>query len=566
MKIWNGASTINFDKSISEDLLFAILAKTPKKELSPYEKLFIALKSGIPYNERNLTDVYLACGCFAKAKEAYIKIGHTRKIGDMCWIQGDFEEAKKHYLNPISKAQHYRTQPDYDRLIKLAFMREQWNDVIRFFIDAQFRFGVTKGYIVCGSSEISARPFLEMLAVALFQMNVEPSPEILSVLQSSFFLSKNKFYELQHDLKSQSTKTIQKLKKRCPPAPGKKTQITVEAAISLGDTQRSNNILNYLKECNELLCEAQECLEQFAHTGNESDLNRFIEIITYSGITSVSQSFLFSATGHNSFTSSYDILPERLVKLYSSHPVMYKKYYGELLRVKFDNHLPLCGTEIITGLFQQASSINAIVNPESVQKHFKFGQLVNFRDWAELCVEDWISGSGHQHIENVSHIWRKGLAQDVNHPFGIGDKKKPATPRNMIEWNELLNAAAKWLQKQWRQEIGTTTWVSENQLFQLLKRQLKGMNIQQHAQPTWLSPQHLDVYIPEVSIAIEYMGIQHYKPIDFFGGEAGFIMIQDRDKRKAQKCREHNVKLYFVKYNNDMGERVKKIIGDIKTA
>jgi hypothetical protein len=220
MKIWNGTNTINLEKSIAEDLLFSIIAQTPDKELLPFEKLFIALNSNISCHLRSLTDVYMACGCFAKAKEAYINIGHTRKVGDICWIQGDFEKAEKHYLNPISKAQSYRTQPDYDRLIKLAFVREQWNDVIRFFIDAQFRFGVTKGYIICGSSEISARLFLEMLAVALSEMNMEPSSEILSVLQSAFFLSASQWHEFQHDPQFQLPKTIQKLKKRCPPALG----------------------------------------------------------------------------------------------------------------------------------------------------------------------------------------------------------------------------------------------------------------------------------------------------------------------------------------------------------
>jgi hypothetical protein len=493
-----------------------------------------------------------------------MKVGHTRKLGDLCWIQGDFEEAQKHYLNPVSKAQSYRTQPDYDRLIRLAFVQEQWENLISFFIEAQFKFGFKKGYIICGNSGSPARPVLEMLAVAMTAINMQPSSEILSVLKSAFRLSKKQWYEFQHDPRFKDSQTVQKLKKRCPPVPSKKKQITVETAMSWGDTPRSNDILAYIKQCDVLLCKAQEHLELFGDTGNEENLNSFIKIVTYSGITSVSQSFLFSATGHGSFTAAKNIPPERLVQLYSSHPIMNKKYYGELLRVKFDNQLPLCGAEIITGLFQQAGSINALVNPDSVQDHFKFDQLVSFQDWAELCMDDWIVGPGKLRIENVSRIWRERLAQNVKQPFGSNDRKQPTTPRNMIEWNELLNVAAKWLQKKWRQEIATTPWVSENQLFQILKRKLKGMTIQQHAQPTWIMPQHFDVYIPEISIAVEYMGIQHYKPIDFFGGDAGFFMIQERDRRKVKKCQEHNVKLYFVQYDDDMGEKIKNIISDIK--
>ena len=564
MKIWNGANTVILDKySIAENLLFSIVAETPNRELLPFEKLFIVFNSGILCHAGYLTDIYMDCGCFAKAKEAYVAAGHTRKIGDICWIQGDLEEAEQHYLNPISKAQSYRTLPDYDRLIKLAFVREYWNDVVRFFVDARFRFGVTTGCVLCGSSETSARPFLEMLAIALTALNIEPSVEVLSILKSAFFLSQEQWHEFQQNPQFNEAKTIQKIKRRCPPAQWRNPKMTVEDALSQGNTPRANDILSYIKQCDRLVCEAQEHLEQFRHIGNESDLNRFVEIVTYSGITSVSQSFLFSATGHNSFATA-NIHPERLLKFYNAHPVMNKQYYGELLKFKFDNHLNLSGIEILTGLFQQIGSINAIVEPDSIQNYFDFNKLVDFQDWAELCLDDWISGPGSDLLDDVSRIWREGQAKYVQQPFGARDLKKPATPRNMIEWNDLLNISAKWLKQQWQREIGQTAWVSENQLFQLLKRQLKGMDVQQHAQPTWILPQHLDIYIPEVSIAIEYMGAQHYRPIDFFGGESGFVMIQERDRKKLQKCQDQNIKLYFVKYDEDVGERVKVIVSSIK--
>jgi hypothetical protein len=134
----------------------------------------------------------------------------------------------------------------------------------------------------------------------------------------------------------------------------------------------------------------------------------------------------------------------------------------------------------------------------------------------------------------------------------------------MSEWDSLLYNAAKWLQSQWEKEIGVTVWTSENQLYQLLKRQLKGMLVQQHAQPTWISPQHLDIYIPEASTVVEYMGRQHYEPIDFFGGKQGLSITQERDKKKRQKCETHNIELHVVKYNEDIGMRAQTIITYIK--
>lgn len=61
---------------------------------------------------------------------------------------------------------------------------------------------------------------------------------------------------------------------------------------------------------------------------------------------------------------------------------------------------------------------------------------------------------------------------------------------------------------------------------------------------------HLDFYLPEYNIAIECQGIQHFKPIDIFGGEEGFKNTQIRDKIKYDLCKEHGIKiLYFSNLN-----------------
>lgn len=61
----------------------------------------------------------------------------------------------------------------------------------------------------------------------------------------------------------------------------------------------------------------------------------------------------------------------------------------------------------------------------------------------------------------------------------------------------------------------------------------------------WLGKQHLDFYIPEKRIAIECQGIQHFEPVDFFGGKEGFINRLERDKRKKKLCEENNVSLLY---------------------
>jgi hypothetical protein len=47
---------------------------------------------------------------------------------------------------------------------------------------------------------------------------------------------------------------------------------------------------------------------------------------------------------------------------------------------------------------------------------------------------------------------------------------------------------------------------------------------------------------------IEFNGMQHYKPIKFFGGQEAFDYLQVRDKIKKQYCLENQIKLLIFSY------------------
>lgn len=54
--------------------------------------------------------------------------------------------------------------------------------------------------------------------------------------------------------------------------------------------------------------------------------------------------------------------------------------------------------------------------------------------------------------------------------------------------------------------------------------------------------------MPELKILIEYDGIQHYFPIEFFGGEKSLKETQKRDEEKNQYALENNYKLFRIPY------------------
>lgn len=67
-----------------------------------------------------------------------------------------------------------------------------------------------------------------------------------------------------------------------------------------------------------------------------------------------------------------------------------------------------------------------------------------------------------------------------------------------------------------------------------------------------------DFYISSLNLAIEYQGIQHYEPVDAFGGEKNFKIQQKRDKIKREYCEKNNIKLLEIPYTEY--DNVEKIL------
>ena len=71
---------------------------------------------------------------------------------------------------------------------------------------------------------------------------------------------------------------------------------------------------------------------------------------------------------------------------------------------------------------------------------------------------------------------------------------------------------------------------------------------------------YLDFYLPDYNIAIECQGEQHFKPVDFFGGEEQFKRRQELDFIKHKLCINNGIKIiyystidlpYFAKVENN---------------
>lgn len=89
-------------------------------------------------------------------------------------------------------------------------------------------------------------------------------------------------------------------------------------------------------------------------------------------------------------------------------------------------------------------------------------------------------------------------------------------------------------------EIGRG-WVSEVALYDLV-RTIWPSAVHQW-RPAFLGMQSIDIHVPELGLAIEYQGQQHYEPIALFGGQEGLGLTRARDEKKRMLLARHGVRL-----------------------
>lgn len=109
-------------------------------------------------------------------------------------------------------------------------------------------------------------------------------------------------------------------------------------------------------------------------------------------------------------------------------------------------------------------------------------------------------------------------------------------------------------------KIDDVRWKSEYLMFRLVKKYFNEAVFQYRCKE--LGALSLDVYIPSIKIGFEYQGLQHYKPVDFFGGLEHFEVQKKNDMKKKEICNSNKIDLIEWKYNEPINkfELDKKLI------
>ncbi len=117
-----------------------------------------------------------------------------------------------------------------------------------------------------------------------------------------------------------------------------------------------------------------------------------------------------------------------------------------------------------------------------------------------------------------------------------------------------------------QQRLGLSRWVSEAELYSLIKQIFPNETILREASPPWLGRQRLDIFIPALCLAIEYQGQQHYQAVEMFGGADSFQQVMRRDEQKRNLCKANGIEIVEIRFDQPLTlpylrNRLRRFIG-----
>lgn len=533
-------------EEIYRNLVSDVLIQTGDP-LTVFERLWIVHNSGImgELNRRWLCDLYEKAGCYAAAVQVYMESRHWRKMGDAAFASGDLPLAQSYYEKPgDSKGEVFRSGPDWDRLIVLAFISGRWEDVPKLIAQANVT-PVDDRQVVVGSGTRAKRPLAKMTAIALVKAGPQGSRPSDTV-RTCLGIDQEEWASTIEAYENINEKTIVSEQEKANPFRRRPPEISLKEALERGAAPDAAAVLEAAKRFADDYPRLKNTFLRYLAHGASTDRDTVIKAIVALRDPTLIASALFYIDGKGYEVEQHGS-GKRALTFYEAHPLLYRNRFGHCVSIKAKHGIPLTGSDLLTGVFQALAwptrEVKAMLNKKR-EDEINIPKLQSSAEWAEIRLEDWQTREGASVIEAAVQKLADGVVRDI---------------RRELPWLDAMETTIKWLSACWREEIGVSPWVSENKLFQLIKKRFRGHDVRQHDIPLWIEPQHLDVYVADLRLAIEYQGEQHYRPVEVFGGGEAFFRTQERDRRKAENCRRVGVALEYVRYDEHIETRVEEI-------
>ncbi len=114
--------------------------------------------------------------------------------------------------------------------------------------------------------------------------------------------------------------------------------------------------------------------------------------------------------------------------------------------------------------------------------------------------------------------------------------------------------------------LNLSRWVRESALYGVIRELFPDQRVLREASPDWLGRMRIDIYLPELKLAIEHQGEQHFRPIPMFGGEKAHAKVVERDAMKRKLCLDNGVTVIDVRFDapitkSALRQRLSKFVG-----
>jgi hypothetical protein len=205
---------------------------------------------------------------------------------------------------------------------------------------------------------------------------------------------------------------------------------------------------------------------------------------------------------------------------------------------KYNYCVPMYG-----GVFEQ--NYGWYINKQS----FEYGVMpVSFKILEEICPDEVFSLleiSKKEYIERYNQLSETDLI--IANANDSDFQKITRKIRNVIENEVRVKFGFK--------KVGEA-WANETLLYQLVCEIYPDYRIIRHHRPEFLNFLELDVFIPKLNLAFEYQGIQHFEPIEHWGGKKSLEQGKLRDRTKKTLCEQNNIKLIYIYYYEEISKKL----------
>jgi hypothetical protein len=182
---------------------------------------------------------------------------------------------------------------------------------------------------------------------------------------------------------------------------------------------------------------------------------------------------------------------------------------------------------------------------------FEWGiQPISYRYLPDDCQEDLLILLEDEDFKRAKKmLWESSLPKqqpEAEEQYKIIQKHR----RTM--WNVIENEVRR---KFGHKKVGEA-WTSETILFYIIQTLFPDKTILRHYRPSFLKGLELDIFIKEFNLGIEYQGIQHFEPVDHWGGEDSLEELIERDKKKKRICDMLGVSLIYFYYDEGLSNDI----------